>query len=155
MTGILQVEPALFLKPKLTEGDRAGGETATIWLRIEMIRRGLTVVDMAKRVGVSRHQMQREITRGFPTWNLRHRVERVLDFPLTLWSRVEEIRFRKAWIREHGTDPRGLSFEELKTIGRRMGLRHPKRRRREDWFQLLVKHFGGKQAIRLQGNEND
>ena len=155
MTGILQVEPALFLKPKLTEGDRAGGETATIWLRIEMIRQGLTVVDMAKRVGVSRHQMQREITRGFPTWNLRHRAERVLDFPLTLWSRVEEIRFRKAWIREHGNDPRGLSFEELKTIGRRMGLRHPKRRRREDWFQLLVKHFGGKQAIRLQGNEND
>jgi len=119
----------------------AGDEVAAISLKIEMLRRGLSAEDLAEIGRISLHQMSRELNRGVKTRSLRWRIEEAFGFPLTLWSPVPEIRFRKWFIREHGADPRGLELSELKAFSRRVGAGSPKVRRREDWFQLLVRWF--------------
>ena len=112
-----------------------------ISLRIEMLRRGFTDSDMAKNCGISNHQMVRELRLGITSIALRYRIERLLGFPLTLWSPLPEVRFRKAWIRMHGNDPRELNRSEFMAIGQRFGIKQTKSRLREDYFQLLMKWF--------------
>jgi len=133
--------PQIILKHRTRTKHGPGGETAIISLRIEMLRRGLTDADMANSCGISNHQMVRELRLGVPSLALRFRIERLFDFPLALWSSAQEIKFRKAYIRVHGQDPRDFNREEFMAIGRRFGIKQAKSRLREDYFQLLMKWF--------------
>ena len=119
----------------------AGDEMAGFSLRIAMLKRGLNFDDIAKLCGIGRHQFLCELRLGFPSRVLRFRIERIFDLPLYFWSPLVELRMRRRFIREHGTDPRELKRPELKAICRRLGVEIAKSRRMEDQFQLLVKYY--------------
>ena len=108
-------------------------------LTVEMVRRGLSENDLAMLCGVEKATLLSEFGRGFTSDVLRHRIERVLGFPLTLWSTAQEIELRERCIREFGEDPRALFLDDLKAFCRRRGTDSPSVRTRENWYEMLVR----------------
>ena len=124
------------------ERKHAKKELAAASLRRLLAERGLTNAWLAEKCSVDEPTMRAEVYRGVKTVVLRYRIEKVMDFPLVLWSSANEIEVRKRCIREFGADVRELGLVELKAFCRERGTGHPAVRSRENWFQELVRWCG-------------
>lgn len=112
-------------------------QIAVAELRVELARRGMGLARLAELTGYDQRSLGQHIAGGVPTWSLRFKIERALDFH-PLWSSDPELWGRRLCLERFGCDPRLLTFEKLRTLCRKVGMENPGCRQREAWFQTLM-----------------
>jgi len=112
-------------------------QIAVAELRVELARRGMGLARLAELTGYDQASLGRHIGGGVPTWSLRFKIERALDFH-PLWSPDAELWARRLCLERFGCDPRLLTSEKLRTLCRKVGVENPGLRQREAWFQALI-----------------
>ena|ERR1039458_1435366 len=104
----------------------------------ETERQGITTARLAEMIGYcSARSLRRHIGQGVPNWRTRWAIEKALDFA-PLWSTELELQGRRQCLQAFGSDPRLLTFEDLKSLCRKLGVAFPGLRQREAWFQALM-----------------
>ena len=122
------------MRPQLRHTDL---KLAVAELLVEMQRQGITKVRLAEQIGYDSHSLGRHIGAGVPNWALRWKLEGSLNFA-ALWSPDNELQGRRQCLCAFGGDPRLMTFDDLKSLCRRLGVESPSVRQREAWFQALM-----------------
>ena len=109
-------------------------------LRIEMIRRGLSVDGLAALSGISVESMANQLAGNFPSRRMRLVVEKVLNMPM--WSGADEFNSRLEFERSAGRDLILLTVPEMKCWAKELKIpRRYKATSRSSLISLLQNHF--------------
>jgi hypothetical protein len=91
-------------------------------VRIEMIRRGWSNADIAKRAGLKSRSFEAQLSCNFPNVAARHKVEKAFDYWLPIWSSVRTLAARKFCRDKFGADPSLLGLPALRQLAARLPL---------------------------------
>lgn len=83
---------------------------------------GLSLADLARRVGVDEDYLRQQISRSFPLRKLRYRIEGLgLGFRFPIWSSRRELTLRKKCLELCGQDPLLMGKPVLRSLAVQLG----------------------------------
>jgi len=114
----------------------------TDFVRIEMIRRGLSSADFARRAGLKTRSFETQLSCSFPNAAGRLKVEAALDYSCAIWSSPRDLAARKFCRGKFGADPSLLALPELRQLAVRLPLPGSKAHtKKSDLLAAILTHL--------------
>jgi transcriptional regulator with XRE-family HTH domain len=91
-------------------------------VRTALLKRHLTLTNLAQRLGMSRDTLSARLSGGNLSSRDQARVEQIFEFKEPIWSTSRDLVLRELCFGKTGIDPAQLSLPELKDFARKLGM---------------------------------
>jgi len=120
-------------------------ESGTINFKVDLLTRGLSLVEVAAAVGIKRKSLSVKMSEGFSGAKLRRRMEHFLG--RNIWSSARDFRQAEAVIAALGFDPHQKTQNQLWNFARAKGIAGAMAKStRPELIELIEKFASGKSA---------